>query len=397
MTEQAGRLLFLESLSIIAGGQQCLLDLIKELRTRYEIVVVLPAEGPLSEALNNLGIAYRLLPVGGYSLLRKNVVDVANYALRFPWLTLALWRIIRQESIDLVYANSARTFLWGTLACVFARRPILWHLYSTLLDSKTIGLLNLFGRLPNVRKILSVCKSTSAPFPSLDAKIATSYVGVDTEIYAPHPDLGEEFRSELGVSGSTRLVGIVGNLIPLKGQDVFLKAASQVYAKISDVRFAIIGQARDGDAESQGFSDRLQQIARDSSLTGKVIFTGYYPDILKAINGLDLLVSSSRAEAMPLVILQAGACGKPVIASAIGGVPEIIQMGINGWLCQAGDDAELANAVVQALDDPIQLARTGDAARQITIEKFSLQRFVSRVEGQIENALSTHPRRLDSK
>jgi glycosyltransferase involved in cell wall biosynthesis len=388
MTEHAVRLLFLESLSIIAGGQQCLLDLVKELKARYEIVVVLPGEGPLSEALNDLGVSYCLLPVGGYSLLRKNAADVANYGLRFPWLTLSIWRIIRRERIDLVYANSARTFLWGTLACVPARRPILWHLYSTLVDSKTIALLNLFGRLPNVRKILSVCKSTSMPFPALRAKMAISYVGVDTEAFHPHPDLGEEFRSELDVSGSTKLVGIVGNLIPLKGQDVFLKAASQVCAKIPNVRFAIIGQMRSGDAESQAFSDRLQQMVTDSGLMGKVTFTGYYPDILKAINGLDLLVSSSRAEAMPLVILQAGACGKPVIASAIGGVPEIIQVGINGRLCRGGDDAEFANAVVEALSDPIQLARMGDAARKITIEKFSVQRFAARVEEQIEIVLA---------
>jgi hypothetical protein len=202
MTSPRKRLLFLESLQIVAGGQRCLLDLVKSLKDRYEIVVALPGEGPLAKELNDLGIVCRFIPVGSYSLLRKNWLDVVSYAFRFPWLTLAVWRIILQERIDLVYANSARTFLWGTLAAILARRLILWHLYSTLADSKVIVLLNFWGRLPTVRRILSVCESTSAPFPALQAKITMSYVGVDTETFQPRDDLS---LSISGTSASPRI------------------------------------------------------------------------------------------------------------------------------------------------------------------------------------------------
>ena len=388
MTSPRKRLLFLESLQIVAGGQQCLLDLVKSLKDRYEIVVVLPGDGPLAKELAGLGIACRFIPVGSYSLLKKNWFDVMRYAIRFPWLTMAVWRIILQERIDLVYANSARTFLWGTLAALLARRLILWHLYSALVDSKVIVLLNLWGRLPTVRRILSVCESTSAPFPALHAKTTISYVGVDTETFQPRDELGREFRHELGVPDSAKLVGVIGNLIPLKGQDVLLRAAVLVNERLPDIRFVVIGQARAKDAESQEFEAQLRRSARDLGLAAQVIFTGYYPDILKATNGLDILVSSSRIEAMPLVLLQAGACGKPVVASAVGGVPEMIQSGANGWLYPAENFTELARLLVDALSDQKRLAQIGATARQMTMDKFSVDRFVARVEAQIDRALA---------
>ena len=85
-----------------------------------------------------LGVRCPFAPVGRYSLVRKTMADAANYMLRLPWLTIATWRLIVSNRIDLVYANSSRTFIWGTAAAALAFRPILWHQHNVLADEKSI-------------------------------------------------------------------------------------------------------------------------------------------------------------------------------------------------------------------------------------------------------------------
>ena len=140
------RILFLEALPTISGGQAVLLDLVSQ--------------------------------------LRKALLDMLNYAVRLPRLIFFTWRLIRRERIDLVYANSARTFVRGTCSAALAGRPIIWHHHSLLTGRKTLALLQFIGRWQTVRRIIAVSEA-AAQFPTLKNKMTVIPTGVDTELFRP--------------------------------------------------------------------------------------------------------------------------------------------------------------------------------------------------------------------
>jgi glycosyltransferase involved in cell wall biosynthesis len=231
-THQPG-LLFLEALPTIAGGQTVLLNLMPALRDHYRLAVLLPGDGPLAAALRAEGVTCFFAPVGRYSLMRKSLHDVAAYAARTPLLAWRTAQLIRQWRAELVYANSGPTFLWGALAAQLTGRPMIWHHHNLLADGKTLRLVQAAARLPAVRRILCVSAAAQAQFPRVAAKTVVIRNGVDTEKFRPDPAARAQIRQELGIPLNAAVVGMVGDLIPLKGQATLLAALPALAAAAS--------------------------------------------------------------------------------------------------------------------------------------------------------------------
>jgi glycosyltransferase involved in cell wall biosynthesis len=386
------RLLFLESLSTISGGQAVLLDVARELRASYELMALLPGEGPLAEELRGLGVRCNLAPVGRYSLVRKSFGDVLSYAARLPWLTLLTWRLIREERVDLVYANSTPTFIWGTLAATLAGRPVIWHVHNMLADGKSLAMLRIVGRLPIVRRIICVCRAAQDQLPPLAAKSTVIYNGIDTARFQVHPEWGRQVRQELGITADAPVVAIVGDLTSHKGQRLFLRAAQLVGRKLPEARFLIVGKERD-TAESRQYVKGLRAFTQGWEPADRVLFTGYRPDMERIMNALDILVvASSAGETTSLVLQEAMACGKVVVGSRVGGIPEMIRDGVTGYLYDIGDDEALAQRLLTALDHG-RTAGMGLAAQRFAAERFGLARFHREISSEIERVLLTRRRR----
>ena len=370
------RLLILESLSTIAGGQQVLLDAVPALNAAFELTVLLPDDGPLARRLRAGGVSCRLAPVGQYTLVRKTVRDALSYAARVPLMTLLTWRLIRQAGIDLVYANSGRTFVWGTLAAALSGRPMVWHHHNLLADAKTLALVRLVGRLGTVRRILCASEVACQQFPALAHKAVVIPSGVDTERFRPARAWGAAVREELGIADDSRVVGMVGDLILLKGQHSLLEALSLVPPGVGCV---IVGAVRPGDAESQAYASRLRQMAPDN-----VVFTGRRPDLPAVLNALDLLVVASERETGPLVLLEALACGVPVISTPVGRAPDLL---LPEALYPVNDAAALASRIEFWLSDRQRLEAARLAARALAEERLTLDRFRAALSAEIERTL----------
>jgi len=198
------KLLFLEALPTISGGQAVLVSLAAHLKEHYDLSALLPGEGPLAKALRQHDTRCYFALLGSYTLVRKTATDVLNYAVRFPWLALFTWRLVRRDRVDLIYANSARTFTWGTLAAALAGRPVLWHQHSLLADRKTLTLLQFIGRWRIVRRVIAVSEAAAAQLPSLKNKIVVIPTGVDTELFRPDPVARTRIRTELDLSCTVR-------------------------------------------------------------------------------------------------------------------------------------------------------------------------------------------------
>lgn len=184
------------------------------------------------------------------------------------------------------------------------------------------------------------------------AKVVAVPPGVDTTQF--HPDVsGKSVRAELGIGGPT--AGLVANIRGSKGHDVFVEAARQVLAAIPAARFLIVG-------DGVGFNDVRARVEA-LGLQRSVLMTGFRRDIPEVMAALDLLVLPSiRSEATSQVILQALAVGTPVVATAIGGSPEVIRHGETGVLVAPNDAAALAAAIVTTFRDPYRarsMARAG--------------------------------------
>jgi len=380
-------LLFLESLSDVAGGQKVFLDLAKGLREKYNVAALLPGAGPLAAHLDQLGIRYHLAPMGNYSLVVKNFADVWRYGARLPFLIWLVLRLIRAEKVDLVYANSARTFVWGTLAAALAGKPMIWHLHSILADGKTIALLSNLGKSAAVKRLICVCEAARSQFSGLRSKSVTIYNGIDTTYFRPMPELGLEVKQELGLAPSGQIVGIIGDLIPLKGQHIFLNAARRIADQFQDVVFLIVGSVR-VNKESVDYEAELHRLTRDLGLESRVIFMGYRSDIHRIINALDILIVCSSTEATSLVLQEAMMCGRPVVSSRVGGIPELIQDGFNGFLYDFGDDEELARQMLRLLLDRNLMTSIGQNARHLAETRFDAGLFLRGIEREIAQALN---------
>lgn len=369
-------LLFLEALPTIAGGQTVLLNLIPALREDYHIAVLLPGDGPLAAALRAAGVTCFFAPVGRYSLMRKSLRDVAAYALRTPLLALRTAQLIRQWGADLIYANSGPTFLWGALAAQLTGRPMIWHHHNLLADGKTLRLVQTAARLPAVRRIICVSAAAQAQFPGAAAtKTVVIRNGVDTQKFQPDPTARTRARAELGIPAAAAVVGMVGDLIPLKGQDTLLAALPALAAEFPNLWTILVGDVRPDDAASARYAARLRALT-----TAQVKLVGRRGDLPAVLNACDLLVVASERETGPLVLLEALATGVPVISTPVGYAPDLLPPDA---LFPGGDTGALAARLQDWLRDPVRLRTAGTRARTLACAQLSIEQMQQQVATEL--------------
>lgn len=213
-------------------------------------------------------------------------------------------------------------------------------------------------------------------FPA--TKVAVIRNGVDTRRFAPKSaDEVASLRRELGIHTDTPVVGIVAALRPEKNHESFLDLATRVTGQWPGVQFLIVG---DGPCRGS-----LEQYAARLELQKNVRFLGMRNDIPRVLAALDVFVLTSHNEANPVSILEAMSTGKPVVATNVGSVHEVVSDGQTGFLVPAGDAATLADRTLQLLKDP-RLAQSMGAAGRATVDaRWSIQEMVNRYAGLIES------------
>jgi glycosyltransferase involved in cell wall biosynthesis len=203
------------------------------------------------------------------------------------------------------------------------------------------------------------------------------YNGIDQADFSAMAAQDEMYLRDRGLevpAGCT--IGMVGLLTPLKGYHVAIDAFAKVLASYPDTSLWIVGSGND-----QGYQERLGEQVKELGLDGKVLFTGYVREVGAIIENLSMLVSASTGpDALPRVLLEGMALGIPIVASAIGGIPEQVEDRVNGYLFEPGDAGALAECICELLGDPERVAAMGQAGKEIVRERFSLRRHVDGVE-----------------
>jgi glycosyltransferase involved in cell wall biosynthesis len=282
----------------------------------------------------------------------RNAVDLSS--------TRGLARIIEQNRIDVVHAHVARDYPVVALAAApkhRARIVLTRHHYLPLKGNI------LYRRMLSKATIIAVSKSVRRTVVESLGVSPDQVFTIPNWIDLDRAAEPRERAAERHAYGVTRRVAIalIGQITPLKGHEEFLSAAARIATARADVEFLVVGDDREPGAP---FERRLRRRAKALGVDDAVRFLGYQQDLYGVLAAVDAVAVPSWNEAFSLVTVEAMAAGRPVVASDVGGLSEIIENEVNGLLIPARDEEALAAAMRRLVEDPALVDHLGQHARQ---------------------------------
>lgn len=299
--------------------------------------------------------------------------DLANF---LPFFLALLWRTRRFEA-DLIHANNEP--LCNRAALLVAKVlniPAVCHVRGDQQGSKSMGwAYSLPDHFVSVSHWVAASMRNKLGVPA--EKISVIYDGIALDQLDLLAD-GETFRRQFGINSDQFVVGLIGLLIPWKGQHLFLDAAKRLQSRIPNLKMLIVGGTPD---DCKAYEAELIGRIANESLSSTVSFTGHIGKMEPVYNGLDIIVSASTSpEPLGTVVIEALAMGRPLIGPAHGGAAEMIEHEKTGLLFSPGDADSLAEQIYRVYADRQLGMRLGEQARESALARFSVQRHVAEVE-----------------
>lgn len=360
------RLLQLLATGGTGGAQESYTGLLLRLdRSRYEVRALSLSAGSAVSRVRALG-----LPV--------DVIDDADDELAVR--ELAAW--LRREEIDLVHAHMYRAEVIGVRAAVAAGVPVIMAtVHSSRVRSES-DIALLASLTPSMDRLIVPSESIQRKVVGegrVGARFAVIPNGVDLSRFAsPAPACA--LRREFGIPASASLLGVVARLEPEKGHRYLIEAMPTILAGAPDTWLAVVGEG-----SSLG---PLRELASALGVAHRVIFTGRREDVSALTADLTVAVLPSLREAQGISILEAMARRVPVVASSVGGIPEVITSGVDGVLVPPADPAALAAAVLELLGDEALRRRIGEAGYATVRDRFSIDAMVRRIQAVYDEELT---------
>ncbi|MEO6715306.1 MAG: glycosyltransferase family 4 protein [Mycobacteriales bacterium] len=373
------------------GSDRMLINALRALQADgASITVVVPEQGPLLSSLAESGfhVVVRPFPVLRKAMMRPT--RTLRLALASPWHLVALWRTIRRERPDVVYVNTLTLPHW-LIAARLARIPIVCHvreaedqpagaLRALLLRAVVapVGLANVV-----VANSVATRRWLELHAPRLGGRVRVVYNGFDfSALSTSAPDVAA------AVKRRSRLV-VVGRISPRKGQDVAVSAVAELVREGRDIELHLVGDVFRG---YEGFERELRDQAARLGIEDRVLLSGFEPVPAVAYAAADIVLVPSRVEPFGNVAVEALAANRPVIASGVGGLPEIIDDRETGRLVPPDDVAALVAVIRELLDDPAEAARLAHAGALRVRERFGSEASAEGLRAAFDDAVGDPPR-----
>lgn len=355
------KILVINTSSRFGGAEKSLQDLLRILKKSFIIWVVLPKEEGLYYELSK---SYN---VKVYNIHRlKKSKDLSYYfTTLFETFNTSnkIAKLIREEKIDLIYANANHSTLYAIIIKFFTGRKVIWHMRDNL-HNKYLSFL--FGLLSD--KIICISEHLTRQIPFSNKKNIV-YNGIDTDEWIPNPLLNK-IKKELSLSQDTILVGQVGELIPWKNQTLLLDVAKILIVKNPKVFFIVIGV--DTFNAFPDYNSELRKRIENEKLGGCITFLGYKENIKECLSEIDILIHLAEEEPFGRVLIEAMALKKPVVALNSGGPAEIVEDNESGFLVEKRDPTVIAQKLNRLSKDPNLRRKFGQNGRRIVKERFSI-------------------------
>jgi glycosyltransferase involved in cell wall biosynthesis len=349
---------------LVGGGEESLLALAGRLdRTRVRPIASVPAPGEVGERLRGLGVPVTVLPLP----------QVRPWGVPAGARTVHRLRaLLAAERVALVHAQGGRGALYAALAARPRGTPVVWH--ARIADPDR-WLDPILSRL--VHTIVANSSATAARFRRWPrTRVSVVPNGVDLRRFGPGP-VDPQFRRALGLAPDAHVVGYVGRLEHGKGPDVLLAAAERLALKLPAATVLFVG---DGPL-------RLPLAARASAAGVRAVFAGQRTDVPALLRACDVIAVPSRQEAFGRIIIEAMASRVPVVASAVGGIPEVCTDRLTALLVPPEDPDALAAALHATLTDTTATAARVQAAASDVAARFDLDVHTERVQAVYDAVL----------
>jgi glycosyltransferase involved in cell wall biosynthesis len=343
----------------IAGSKHQFLELCQEQIGRgHEVKIVCFIEGELSEDARNMGIPILVMPMA-------NIID---------WRVIPpLRRLIEKEGYQIVHTHGVRANFIGRIAA----RKTKAHIITTIYSFPKEDYKNILKRTfypPVDRFTVKYAERLIVVSHGLKDRLLSVHYAPEEKIRVIHCSINlkkakasktrDEMREELEIPPGVPACGMLARLVHVKNPFLLLDVAELVHTKIPEAMFFFVG---DGP-----YLEILKKDAAKRGLQSVVRFTGYRKDPLEIVEALDVVVLTSISEGLPVTLLEAMALRKPVVATNVGGVPEVVQDGVTGFLVPSGNAPEFARALISLFKNPNLMKIMGEQGRKRVEENFSL-------------------------
>ena len=342
--------------------------------SRYEQLLVIGHESPAEGSMLDYALSRGVWP---HRI--QEIVTAFNLAPRDGIALKRLFSLMRLYRPHIVHTHTAKAGLLGRIAARLAGVPIIVHTFHGHVLHGYYGPVQNWALRRMERtlawfshRLVTVSEQVKKELVEYGVagaeRISVIPLGLDLQPYLDAGARRGEFRREMGLSSDAKLVGIVGRIFPVKNHALFLESAARIAAAEPVARFVIVGDGL--------LRFALEQQARDLGITERVVFTGWRSDLAPIYADLDVLVVSSNNEGTPLSAIEAMAASCPVVATRVGGVPDLISDHKTGRLVPPRDAGALAGAVLDLLHNPEIAQEMGRNAMISARERFDVKRLV---------------------
>lgn len=374
------KVLHIHTLPVISGsGINTLLTMIGLSKNRYDVEFACAPGGPLADEVIEKGIKFH--PIRNF-VQRISIYDDLMALWELVWL-------IRQQRYDIIHTHNSKAGFIGRLAAGIAGVPIIVHTIHGFAfhEFEKVPRRRLFVWLERfAAKLADKLIVISEPLREwgLSLKIGkpeqyvTIYSGIEIDKFKVEVNVVEKKR-QLGISPENKVIGVISKLWEGKGHRCILQAARNVIAKVPNVKFMFVGEGY--------LRKELEALTQQLGLGDYIIFTGFRTDIPQLTSIFDIAILASLFEGLGRVLLEAMALGKPVIATKVGGIVDVVDDGNTGILVPPNDPTALGEAIIRLLLDDDLRHKMGKAGEETIDAKFSAKTMVAQIQKIYEELL----------
>lgn len=347
----------------LGGAERHLLTVLRHIdKERFDpLVLCLANRGELADEVERLNIPMTSL-------------ELNSHRLWMPWNQFRIAKWFKENQVHVVHTHMFHSNCYGRLAALLANVPVRIISVHSIKDAERKEkrwLMRWLERFTNRTLAVSDAVKQSLVTSGYDQrKIKVILHGVEIPPFVSI-EAGKSVRAELGLTESCRVISMVARMIPLKRHIDLLQALQAMSQEFADVRLMFIG---DGPQRV-----RLEEKAHGLGLAGRVLFLGKRNDVERLLPASDITVLCSEHEALPVSLLESMAAGLPIVATCVGGIPEIVTQE-NGILYPPGDVTALRIALESLLIDPDRRRQLGAKGKQQVAQYFSAAKMTSEIE-----------------
>lgn len=371
--------LFLHAGAELYGADVILLEILRGLdKSKYKPYVLLPNDGPLVNEISKLGIE---VDIYDYPILRRQFftpTGIIKYAAAMIRSIKYLRNFIQEHNIEIVHSNTLAVLEGGILHRLIGIKH-LWHVHEIIKNPRFLS--SFYRRFVPAMATKVICVSQAVrdnlmgENKRLEDRFVVLHNGINSDRFKP--SVSNKIRKELNISEKEILIGMIGRVNKIKGQEFLLEVAEELIKKYKNVSFLLVGGVFKG--QEKLMMNLLEKSSRPG-LKGKVYISDFRPDTETIYNNLDIFVLPSiQPDSFPTVVLEAMSSGLPVVANVTGGVVEMVEDNSSGFLLYEIDKGRMIDALEKLIVDEKLRTEFGKHSREIIEQGFTIDGFYDRL------------------